>query len=91
MPTVEEILQFLDAEKVRATYGAVADVLGISPRSVGALLGSRRPKASWVVNAASGEPTGYSDEQKDVSLRKRDQIIKTGTELLRRMGTTRTS
>ena len=85
IPTVEQILDFLNTERVRATYGAVAEVLGITPRSVGVQLGSRRPKASWVVNAGTGEPTGYDAEERHSLLYEHAEIIGTGAELLRRM------
>jgi len=35
-PDLSEIIQFLNSKQVRATYGAVADVLGAIPRSMGA-------------------------------------------------------
>ena len=47
--TAQAILDALNREKIRATYGAVADVLGIPAGSVGQILGMRRPEASWVV------------------------------------------
>jgi len=43
--TLDEILAFLNDEQVRATYGAVAEVLGVIPRSMGARLGTKRPLA----------------------------------------------
>jgi hypothetical protein len=52
--SLDEILQFLNHDKVRATYGAVAEVLGVIPRSMGARLGTRRPEASWIVSASNG-------------------------------------
>ena len=61
-PGLEEIIQFLNYKRVRATYGAVAEVLGAIPRSMGARLTrlySRHVDASWVVSAATGLPTGY--------------------------------
>lgn len=62
-PTIEEILSVLNRERVRATYGAVADVIGVSPRSLSRLLGERRPEASWVVAKRTLRPTGYADAQ----------------------------
>ena len=61
--SLSEILQFLNDQQVRATYGAVADVLGVIPRSLGALLGPRTPEASWIVSAATGLPTDYSQNE----------------------------
>jgi alcohol dehydrogenase class IV len=39
--TLPEVLAFLEAAQVRATYGAVAEVLGVSARAVVAQLGDR--------------------------------------------------
>ena len=38
-PRLGEIIRFLNQAKVRATYGAVARVLGVVPQSMGARLG----------------------------------------------------
>ena len=54
--TPARVLECLDRESVRATYGSIADVLGMSRESVPALLGKRSPLASRVVS----EPTDYS-------------------------------
>ena len=67
-PSLEGIVQQLDAHRQRATYGAVAELVGVLPRG----LMSGRPKTprySWVVAATSGAdsrrgfPTGYSINQ----------------------------
>src|SRR5579862_7851603 len=61
--TLQDIVRFLNEEKVRATYGAVAEVVGGIAQGIGARLDrlySRSPEASWVVNAETGFPTGYS-------------------------------
>lgn len=50
-------------EKVRCTYGAMADYIGTSPRDVGVYLSPRRPEASWVVSKKSGLRTGYEPYQ----------------------------
>jgi hypothetical protein len=83
--TLEEILQFLNHEQVRATYGAVAEVLGISPRSMGARLGTRRPEVSWIVSAENGLPTGYSQDEWHPALLSRGEIIASGTVLVLRL------
>src|SRR5262249_2632087 len=57
--SLADILQCLNDERIRATYKAVSKVLGVPARSVGGLLGDRRPEASWVVNETSELPTGY--------------------------------
>lgn len=83
-PGLEKFTAFLDRNKIRATYGAVADAAGVLPRSVGRLLGVRCRRASWVVNAATGEPTGYSELEKHPDLHTKAEIITTG-DLIRRM------
>jgi len=66
--SLDGIVNRLDAYKQRATYQAVADLVGVPPR--GLMRGrSRSPKYSWVVAAANGSdsrrgfPTGYSVNQ----------------------------
>src|SRR5438045_2663615 len=59
---LEDVVRFLNDEKVRATYGAVAELVGGIAQGIGTRLTrlySRSPDASWVVNASSGMPTGY--------------------------------
>jgi len=80
-----EILRFLNEEQVRATYGAVGEVLGVVSRSLGAVLGHRRPEASWIVNAESGLPTGYDQAEWHPALFSKSPIIRTGSELAMRM------
>ena len=68
----------------RATYSAVAELLGINPQAVLHRLGPCRPEASWVVNAESGLPTGYQVRQLDPRL-PGSRIIRTADELRRRL------
>ena len=58
-PGLVKFVEFLNRNKIRATYPEIADAADVPHRSVGALLGERSPLASWIVNADSGEPTGY--------------------------------
>ena len=80
--TIETILEYLNAVPVRATYGAVGEVLGVRPQVVPRLLGARRPEASWVVNGTTGEPTGYGPEEVDPRLPD-THVIRSGDELRR--------
>ena len=80
---VEQILDRLNREPVRCTYGAVGEVLGVIPLAVGRHLGGRRPEASWVVRVADGQPTGYAAAQKHPELESKKRIIRTGEELRR--------
>lgn len=80
-PTVDQILDCLNRERIRATYGAVGEILGRPAQSVGGMLGSRTTRASWVVNAKTGEPTGYGADERHPELHRTEQIIRTGEEL----------
>lgn len=78
---VDEILHCLNAERIRATYGAVGDLIGIPAISVSQYLGERRLKASWVVNDDTGQPTGYTADEKHPELRRTAHIIRAGDAL----------
>ncbi len=81
--TLDQILDCLNREQIRATYGAVGEVIGIPAIGVGAALGRRTQRASWVVNARTGKPTGYNCQQEHPDLRRKLRIITTGDELRR--------
>ena len=83
--TLPEILEFLNAEQVRATYGAVGELLGVIPRAMGARLGPHTQERSWIVNAETGLPTDYSREDTHPALLRANEIISSGTELVMRM------
>ena len=79
--TVDQILDCLNRKRVRATYGAVGAVIGRPARGVGSALGDRRRRASWVVNARTGRPTGYARSEVDPYLYQSGHVIRTGDEL----------
>lgn len=82
MPTpLDHILDLLTQHHQRATYSAIAAVVGTqTPRSV--LSGRRRDwRHSWVVNAATGLPTGYHDLQRHPKLCERKTVLETGDAL----------
>ena len=83
---VSGVLEYLNRVKTRCTYGAVAEVLGVNSRSVGKYLGDRRPEASWVVNAQTGEPTDYLESEKHPDLYRTDRVIGSGEVLKRNLG-----
>jgi len=83
--SLPEILQFLNDQQVRATYGAVADVLGVIPLSMGALLGPRSPEASWIVSAETGLPTGYAQGEMHTELLRKNDVITSGIALTLRL------
>lgn len=83
--TPYEILAFLNEAKTRATYGAVAGVLGVPAQSVGSALGNRRPEASWVVNADTSLPTDYEQADWHPDLLVSSTIISSNSELALRL------
>lgn len=82
---LQRIVDHLNKRKIRATYSAVADALGVMPQSMGPLLGTRRPEASWIVNKETGEPTGYHESELHPELRSKSEILSSAIELLRSM------
>jgi hypothetical protein len=80
MLSFDEIVEVLDQRGQRATYGAVAAILGQSPRSL--LKGRDRGRRfSWIVNRGTGLPTGYEEEQIDPRLRDSAPAIASEAEL----------
>jgi alkylated DNA nucleotide flippase Atl1 len=84
-PSLAEVLRFLGEARTRATYGAVAAVVGVPPQSIGAVLGERRPDVSWVVNAHTGLLTAYAQSDWHPELLSNSAVIRTGTELTLRL------
>ena len=82
MSTLDAILDALDHNHQRATYGAVAALLGKPPRTL--MQGRERDQRhSWVVSRKSGEPTGYQPELMHPALRERAQVLDTKEDLAR--------
>lgn len=78
--TLDGILDQLDSHHQRATYGAVAGVVNSSPRSL--MSGrDRDQRSSWVVRRETGQPSGYSEEQKHRALSERERILSSPEEL----------
>src|SRR5436190_16663678 len=85
---LRDIVRFLNEARVRATYGAVAELVGGIARGIGARLTalySRSPEASWVVRADSGMPAGYEPHERHLALLSKTEIISSGRELEERM------
>jgi hypothetical protein len=83
--TLDEVLRFLNDEQIRATYAAVAEVVGVVPRALATHLGPRRPEASWIVSAENGLPTDYDQTEWHPALLSRGEIITSGRALIMRM------
>ncbi len=83
---VNKIIDYLDDTQIKATYGAVADAVGVKPYQVGGFLGEKRAAASWVVSAATGEPRGYLPWETHPHMANCSEIICSGRELMQRLG-----
>lgn len=86
-PTLAEVIAFLDRERIRATYGAVAGMLGVTPHSI-ERLGHRSTRVSWIVNAATHQPVGFRPDELAPDLATNPIVIRTTGELRRRIAAT---
>lgn len=78
--TLDQILDALDVARQRATYGAVAGVLGLTPRTL--MKGRERDQRhSWVVGHKTGTPTGYESDQLHPELHTTDHVIESHDEM----------
>jgi len=77
------VLNYMNEVKTRCTYNAAAKALGITTPTLKKLLGERRPEISWFVGAETGEPAGYTGDQKHSELYRTKRII-TSAEVLTR-------
>ncbi len=82
MSRLDQILDALNRHHQRATYGAVAGLVGAVPRAV--MSGRKRDwRHSWVVNEETGKPTEYSDLRIHPSLTEKAHVISSAEELER--------
>jgi hypothetical protein len=85
MPTdtahdLDGIIAALNSDQQRATYSAVAALLGQSPRAL--MKGHpRAPENSWIVSKSTGLPSGYADTDMHPELTARPSVLKTREEL----------
>ena len=77
---LDGVLAALNHHQQRATYSAVAALLGQTPR----LLMHGRPRAqenSWIVSKTTGRPTGYADGDVHPQLTANETVLTTREEL----------
>jgi hypothetical protein len=80
MITLDQVLDLLNKHHQRATYGAVAELVGGHARSV--LQGRKRNwRHSWVVNQDTGMPTEYPRGMIHPSIADHPEIIASSEEL----------
>ena len=79
--TLDQILDILQHHRQRATFGAVAGVLGREPQNL--FKGRpRTPRTAWVVSKDTGQPTGHKESELPPDLFKNEHVITTREELL---------
>ncbi len=80
-PTLDTIVESLERHSQRATYGAVAGLLGLEPYT----LFNGRPfsaKNAWVVAKGTGRPTGYDDSKLPPDFFDNKRVLSTKKELV---------
>jgi len=78
---MEKVLFTLNKNEKRASYEAVASVIGGIARGVSKYLKDHRPEASWVVSKSPPHlPTEYSEDKYHPKL-KNSEVILSGEEL----------
>lgn len=77
---LDDILSKLDRNQQRATYSAVAALVGEAPRSL-MRDKPRSPNTSWVVSKSTGLPTGYKDTDVHPQLTANEKVLSSGEEL----------
>lgn len=79
---MDQILDRLNQARQRATYGAVAAVVGSAPRTL--MTGRERDlRHSWIVSRKSGQPTGYEADQVHPDLLRSERVLETREDLER--------
>ncbi len=83
MPKPDDLMRILvalEAGRRRATYGAVAGLLGVPAMFL--MNGRPRdPLHSWVVSKRTAMPTGYAPDQQHSDLLRHDHVLQTSDEL----------
>ena len=80
MLSLDEIVDALDRHHQRATYGAVAGLLG-RPAAFLVTGIPRSPRYSWIVNQKTLVPTGYAAEETHPALRQKSFVLLNEKEL----------
>jgi hypothetical protein len=78
--TLDDIVERLERHRQRATYGAVAGLLGRQPLTL--FNGYPfSPRNSWVVASGNGRPTNYHPSQFHPDLFRNSHVIRSSEEL----------
>lgn len=78
--SLDDVLSALNQHRQRATYSAVAALVGQTPRSL--MHGKPRAQTnSWIVSKQSGRPSGYADADVHPELLANEKVLATRDEL----------
>jgi len=80
--TLDQVLDILQHHRQRATFGAVAEVLGREPRNLFDGY-PRTPRTAWVVSKGTGQPTGYKQSELPPGFFTNAHVITNKEELIR--------
>ena len=83
---VTQVVDYLNEVKTRCTYNAAAKALSITPSALKKFLGDRKPENSWFVSTGTGEPAGYTEEEKHAELHRTKRIITSAEVISRNLG-----
>ena len=83
---VTQVVDYLNEVKTRCTYNAAAKALGVTPPALKKLLGDRCPENSWFVSTGTGDPAGYTEEEKHPELYRTKRIITSAEVITRNLG-----
>ena len=78
---VNAALTALNQNKIRCSYLALAEFVGVKPQGVSTFLGDHRPEASWVVSLKNKLPTNYDRADWHPELRSNRRMIYSGEDL----------
>jgi hypothetical protein len=75
------IVDYLNQNKIRATYDAVTAALAINTQLLMHYLGERAPRMSWILSLKEGKPTGYTEKKVHADLNLTTRLVKDGNVL----------
>ena len=70
----ERIIDLLDKNQQRASYGAIGGVVDLPAQSVMQGL-EKNYRYSWIVNTTTYLPTGYTDEEMHPQLKSKQLVL----------------
>ena len=79
--SLETVAGLLEQHRQRASYPALSALIGVRPQILIRGL-PREPRHSWIVDARTGRPTKFPEDQIAPDLAQHPRILQTVTELV---------